>query len=200
MKNICCYGGAFDPVHQGHIYFAKAIIKNLQPDKLFFIPAALSPFKHEKGHAAPEKRLKMLELATHSLPRTAVLDLEIGRGGTSYTIDTLRTLKQKYPDSKLYWVIGDDHLDQLERWQEYPEHFTYADFIVLPRMYSLSEIKESINKQRHTEQFHILETKPYPLSSTFIRNQIRRGKSCANELPEAVARYIREQQLYGEAP
>lgn len=200
MKKICCYGGAFDPVHQGHVYFAKAIIKSLQPDKLFFIPAALSPFKHEKGHAAPEKRLKMLELASRSLPRTAVLDLEIGRGGKSYTIDTLRTLKQKYPDSKLYWIIGDDHLEQLERWHEYPEHFSYADFIVLPRTLSLQEIKDNINKQEHSAHFHILKADAYPLSSTLIRDRIRRGESCDKELPKAVAQYIREEQLYRETP
>lgn len=200
MKNICCYGGAFDPVHKGHLYFAEAIIGKLHPDKFFFIPAARSPFKNDEGHATALQRLKMLELAIGTLPGCAVLDLEIKRGGSSYTIDTLKTLKKEYPAARLYWIIGDDHLDSLEKWRNWPEHFSYSDFLVLPRTLTLPQIKMQIQRLRHAGQIQILEAEPYPLSSTLVREKIRRGDAYANDIPPAVSQYIREQRLYGILP
>jgi nicotinate-nucleotide adenylyltransferase len=196
MRTICCYGGAFDPVHYGHLYFAKAIINRLHPDKLILIPANVSPFKNEGGHAAAQHRLQMLMLACSGIPNCLISDLEIQRNGNSYTIDTLKTLHDTYDDSRLFWVIGDDHLDSLEQWKDYPDHFHYADFLVLPRQYTLPEINKRLLKNPHASHFHLLDTAPYPMSSTAIRKKIRRGDPVDRDLPAAVSQYIRDHHLY----
>lgn len=199
MKHICCYGGAFDPVHRGHLFFARKIVESICPDALFFIPGFLSPFKNSGSHATAGQRLKMLELILPEVPCAFVCMAEIERGGLSYTIDTLKMLRERYPMARISWVIGDDHLDRLQEWKDYPRHITYCDFIVLPRLYEGAELKTRIAAHPLNKHLYPLESSRYPLSSTRIREACAKGEALSTFVPKAVEAYIRKHHLYGSA-
>lgn len=195
MKRLCLYGGTFDPVHNGHIHFAKKIVAAFLPDGLFFVPASYSPFKQDRKHAGDAARLDMLRIASQLVPASRVSRAEIDRKGISYTLDTLMFFNAAYPDSRLFWVIGDDNLELLHKWKGYPEHFRYCDFIILPR-YHGDDLAERIDRHPHSDQLHPLYTDTVPVSSTEIRKRIAEGKSISAFVPRAINDYIYENELY----
>ncbi len=194
MKPLCLYGGAFDPVHNGHIYFARHIADAFKPDGLFFIPAHYSPFKGMQKYAPDDHRLKMLDIAARSVPGSAVSDIEIRREGISYTLDTLKAFHALYPENSLLWVIGDDHLDRLDRWKGYPEHFRYCDFIVLPRSHPDARLK--IDRHPFRAQLHLLNADPFPVSSSEIRAILKAEGDVNSLLPDEIRDYIDRNKLY----
>lgn len=191
---ICLFGGSFDPVHNGHIHFAELIIDTFQLDAFYFIPTHFSPYKSETKFASDEHRLNMLNIACKAIPLARVSDIEIERKGLSYTIDTLKTFRERYPDDQLFFVIGDDHLAGLKNWKAYPEHFDYCDFIVLPR--HIENTKIEINKHPYKDQFHLLEVETLNLSSTEIRKTIKDHKSILSYVPQEINDYISSNKLY----
>src|ERR1039457_1569824 len=115
---IGLFGGSFDPVHLGHLLVAQAAIEELGLDKLFFIPAAQSPFKPENQPAPVAVRLRLLRLALSGRTNCEIDEQEIRRGGVSYTIDTLRDYAERFPGAKLFYLIGADHAAKLDKWRE----------------------------------------------------------------------------------
>ena len=112
------YGGSFDPVHLGHLLVAQAAVEELALDRIFFIPAAQSPFKPAHTLEAGSLRLRFLRLALAGNVRAEVDDEEIRRGGVSYTVDTLRNFAERFPGAKLYYLIGADNVAKLNEWRE----------------------------------------------------------------------------------
>ncbi|MFA6618726.1 MAG: nicotinate (nicotinamide) nucleotide adenylyltransferase [Candidatus Neomarinimicrobiota bacterium] len=194
MKKICLYGGSFDPVHLGHINFAKHILQRFKAESLFFIPTYFSPFKGETRYSSNIHRVNMLELACRDIPKAGVLTLEIERQGFSYTIDTLKALHEQFPDHKLYWIIGDDHLNTLYHWRAYPEHFKYCDFIILPRTGAVS--KDMTLNHTFKEQLHFIEAPEINISSTQIRQALIDEKDIDSLVPLDIKNYILENKLY----
>src|SRR5258706_4641067 len=127
------YGGSFDPVHVGHLLVAQAAIEELGLDRLFFIPVAQSPFKPENKPAPDAVRLQLLRLALAGKTNCEVDDQEIRRGGTSYTIDTLRDYAKRFPGAELFYLIGADNAAQLSQWREAGELARLAEFVAVPR-------------------------------------------------------------------
>ena len=121
MDKIAMYGGAFDPVHNGHVHVMKAFMDCLRLERLLLIPTARSPHKAGERGASEEDRLAMCRLAAEGLPRVEVSDMEIRRGGKSYTVDTLYALKEAYPGARLYLLMGADMFFTLEKWHRYRE-------------------------------------------------------------------------------
>ncbi len=119
MEKIAIYGGSFDPPHIGHKLLAENLSRFCGADKVIVIPTALSPFKNS-GCASAEHRLRMCEIL-FAEPIFSVSDIEIKRGGKSYTIDTLNEIKKMYPDCRLYLFMGDDMLLSFNRWYKYNE-------------------------------------------------------------------------------
>ena len=119
MMKIAIYGGSFDPPHKGHRLLAESLAHICDAQRVLVIPAAISPFKNTSG-ASAEDRLHMCELAFDS-PIFQVSNLEIERGGKSYTVDTLRQIKKLYSDSQLFLFMGEDMLLSLDRWYKYEE-------------------------------------------------------------------------------
>ena len=115
-KKIGILGGSFDPVHTGHLIIAQDAAECLGLSEVIFVPAAIPPHKQHVRQAAPEDRLKMLHLAVKEDPRFSVSDLELQRGGVSYTVDTLRDLTEIYPNSELILIVGSDTLLHLHNW------------------------------------------------------------------------------------
>src|SRR5207248_4568241 len=133
MQRIGLFGGTFDPVHLGHLLVAQAAFEELQLSRLFFIPAAQSPFKPESNPAPAAARLRLLRLALAGQSQYEVDEQEIRRGGTSFTIDTVRDYAARYPGAELFYLIGADQVGQLDKWRAAEELARVVEFAVIPR-------------------------------------------------------------------
>lgn len=133
MQRIGLFGGSFDPVHTGHLLVACAAREERGLDRLYFIPAAQSPFKPDSLPAPAADRLCLLRLALAGLPWCEVDDQEIRRGGISYTIDTLKDYARRFPGADLFYLIGADHVPKLPQWRQADELARLASFLVIGR-------------------------------------------------------------------
>jgi nicotinate-nucleotide adenylyltransferase len=133
MKRIGLFGGSFDPVHLGHLLVAQAAREELELERLFFIPAAQSPFKPASQPTSANERLRMLRLALAGQAWCDVDEQETRRGGVSYTIDTVRDYARRFPGTSLFYLIGADHLPKLAQWRASEELARLVEFVVIPR-------------------------------------------------------------------
>ena len=200
---ICLFGGSFDPPHQGHRAMARAALEEGGQEKVVVIPAARSPLK-EKGHSAgPEDRLAMARLAFGDMEGVEVSDEEIRRGGTSWTVDTLRAWRAASPPgTEISWLLGSDSLPHLPRWKEAEELFRLCRFLVVPRPGFPREILESLRGELAPEHLEALErgfldVPPVAVSSTEVRRRLAEGLPLEGMIPPALERWIRERGLYG---
>ncbi|NQT91185.1 MAG: nicotinate (nicotinamide) nucleotide adenylyltransferase, partial [Lentisphaerae bacterium] len=131
--NIGILGGTFNPVHMGHLLLAQAAAEACDLSTVLFIPCAMPPHKGHCSLASAEHRLAMLEAATEGNLRFEVCDLEVRRGGPSYTIDTIRQLRGVYPGSALHFIIGADTLTELHLWKDIRELLNLCRFVTLVR-------------------------------------------------------------------
>ena len=184
------YGGSFDPVHIGHLLVARAAIEELGLDRLFFIPAAQSPFKPDTKPAPAPVRLQLLRLALAGWTDCEIDAQEIGRGGISYTIDTLRDYRKRFPEVELFYLIGADHAPNLNGWREPDELAALAEFVVIPRP---GEAPASFPPPFRGQ---LLKGFPLAVSSLAIRARLKAGLPVEPLLPSAVAEAIRAAKLY----
>src|SRR5438309_1580502 len=133
MQNVGLFGGSFDPIHLGHLLVAQAAREELALNRLFFIPAAQSPFKPERTPTAASERLRLLRLALAGHNDCEVDDQEIRRGGLSYTIDTVREYARRFPNASLFYLIGADNVLHLPKWREAAELARLTQFVAIPR-------------------------------------------------------------------
>ena len=184
------YGGSFDPVHLGHLLVAQAALEELALDRLFFIPAAQSPFKPDQKPTPAAERLRMLRLALVGQTKVGVDEQEIERGGISFTIDTVREYRRRFPDAELFYLIGADHLPKLPLWREAGELAGLARFLVIPRPGDTVVPLPSPFRGQQLNGF------PLGVSSSQIRARVKAGKSVENLVPPPVAEAIRNNRLY----
>lgn len=191
-ERIALYGGAFDPVHNAHLRVAQYALDSMRLSKLVFVPSAQSPLKAQVVQAEAEFRFAMLELALNDFPLFEVDRSELEAGGLSFTIHTVRQIRQRYPDAELFWIIGSDQYAQINRWYAIEELVELIDFIVLKRPgFELPE-KCPVPNMR----VHLLETPLMRESSTEIRSLIQAGKSIAEWVPAPVLAFIDRRGLY----
>jgi len=184
------YGGSFDPVHLGHLLVAQAAIEELGLEKLFFIPAAQSPFKLESKPAPDSARLQLLRLALAGKINCEIDEQEIRRGGISYTIDTLRDYTKRFPGAGLFYLIGTDNAAKLNEWREADELAKLAEFLAIPRP------GESMAEFAKPFRGKILKGFPLGISSSQIRARVKAGLPVENLVPPFVAEAIRNNRLY----
>jgi nicotinate-nucleotide adenylyltransferase len=202
------FGGSFDPVHLGHLLVAQAAREEMGLDRLFFVPAAQSPFKPERLPAPAEERLRLLRLALASLTWCEIDDLEIRRGGVSYTIDTVREYAGRFPGAELFYLIGTDHVSQLPKWREAGELARLVEFVVIPRpSVQVTEAAQVLAPGGSGQSgkaamlpppFRGRQLSGFPLgvSSSQIRTRIKAGLSVEALVPAPVAEAIRNNRLY----
>ncbi len=190
MKRIGLFGGSFDPVHLGHLLVAQAAVEELGLTRLFFILAAQSPFKPENEPAPAAARLQLLRLALAGKANSEVDEQEIQRGGTSYTIDTLRDNARRFPGAELYYLIGADNVAKLPLWREANELARLAEFVVIPRPGDVAQPFPAPFRGRTLTGF------PFGVSSSQIRARVKAGLPIDQLVPPAVAEAIRNQRLY----
>jgi nicotinate-nucleotide adenylyltransferase len=184
------YGGSFDPVHFGHLLVAQAALEELGLDKLFFIPAAQSPFKPENKPAPDAVRLQLLRLALAGKTNCEIDEQEIRRGGISYTVETLRDYAQRFPQAELFYLIGADNAAKLNDWREADALATLAEFVAVPRPGGAAPSFPPPFRGRALRGF------PFGVSSSQIRARVKAGLPIDSLVPPFVAEAIRAAQLY----
>lgn len=194
---LALFGGTFDPVHTAHLRMAGMLADALSLDTVLFMPTFVPPHK-AKGEIAPaEDRLKMCELATAEDPRFRVSDMEIRRGGASFTIDTLRALRKEYPDADLYLFVGADMFTTLSTWYCAEDILQMVTVCTVPRD-GVSADALRAHGEALGGKWYVAEKAVGDISSTEIRTRVVSGKSLDRLVPPEVAAYIAEKGLYRE--
>jgi nicotinate-nucleotide adenylyltransferase len=200
---IAVFGGSFNPPHNGHVAAAAAARLTLAAGRLIVVPAAKPPHKaQEDGSPTPEERLRLTRLAFESLACTEVSDLELSRGGLSYTVDTLAALKAQNPADELILLVGTDMLESFETWRDFRRIFALASIAAFPRGAEEAQVIRTLAaryKQDYGAAVFPLELPPLPASSTSIRAALKKRKG-NNLLPEAVYWEIIKKRFYGAQP
>lgn len=184
------FGGSFDPIHLGHLLVAQAAREELELTRLFFIPAAQSPFKSDSRPALPAERLRLLRLALAGKEWCEVDEQEIQRGGVSYTVDTVRNYLKRFPDAQIFYLIGTDHISKLPQWREANELAKLVEFVVIPRPGEVAASFPPPFRGRTLRGF------PLGVSSSQIRTRVRAGQSIDHLVTGAVAEAIHNNRLY----
>ena len=193
-------GGTFDPVHYGHLRPAAEVAASLSLDRLVFVPAHRTPFKKDDPPAPACHRVAMLALAIEGRPDFSLSLAEVERGGTSYTVDTLRELSRAHPEDSLYFLLGTDALAGFDRWREPDEILrlaTLAAFVREP--HEPASLPPSPRRAAHPESVLIFDSVRVKISSTDVRRSIARGESIAGKTPAAVEEYIVKHGLYRDS-
>ena len=190
MQRIGLLGGSFNPVHLGHLLVAQAAREELQLSRLFFIPAAQSPFKPGRPLAPAEQRLRLLRLALAGQTDCEIDEQELNRGGVSYTIDTVRDYVRRFPGAHLVYLMGADHVPQLTKWRDADELARLVEFVVLPRPGQAAAPLPAPFRGRALVGF------PLGVSSSQIRERVKAGLPIDLLVGPAVAEAIRNNRLY----
>ena len=183
-------GGSFNPLHNGHIHIAREVQKKKQLDLVLFIPTHLPPHKAKDKLLPADFRLALLKKALKNFPGFQVSDMEIQRGGISYTIDTLKELHQRHPEAKLYFILGSDMVESLPSWKQIHHLFDLCQFLIVKRPH------HPIHWEKLTSYFSpaliqklqkgIVEVPPLDISSSQVRKALLEGKSIQGLVPESI--------------
>jgi nicotinate-nucleotide adenylyltransferase len=191
VKRIGIFGGSFDPPHVGHLIIAEVTRQQLRLDKVVFVPAYVPPHKKGEHAATASDRFRMTKSAVRVNPHFSVSDLEIRRKGISYTVDTVRSFKRRYPSSALFLIIGGDSLQQFWRWRSPQEILSLASLAV----YSRQGYRRYSGTKNHT-RIHYVAGPLFQISSTEIRNRIGKDRSIQYLVPDRVRAFITRRKLY----
>ena len=188
--NIGILGGTFDPPHNGHIAIADQARNQLGLDVVYFVPTFIPPHKRQQSATSAQHRMAMLKLAVHGRTEFIVSPMELMRGGISYTVDTLRSFRDRFPKDKFVLIIGADNLVQFNSWKSPKTILQLASLAVYRREGFNASLKES------DLDFIVLKGRMYPISSTEVRNRIEAGRSVRAMVPASIVSYINRYSLY----
>ena len=189
-NRIGIFGGTFNPIHKAHKQIALEFIEKLGLDLLYVIPNSIPPMKQSHG-VSGEERLEMLNIAFDGCERVIVSDIEIKRGGMSYTCDTVSELRKKHPNDELFLLLGDDWINRFDRWRNYKDILNDATLVIAWR--GEEDVLGYVERlyEKSGKRALLLMNERIELSSTAFR--VRRDKSL---LPTGVYEYIEERGLY----
>lgn len=200
IERLCLLGGSFDPIHEGHLALARAFGQAVEADRVLLMPAKQPPHKPGRRLESEAHRLAMCRLAVAGDSLLQASDLEMRLPPPSYTVHTLRALKNEYPHAELFLLCGGDMLLNLETWREFPVILTLCTVCAVPRGEDdLAKVRSKAEEYRGLGgQVVILDMPPVEVSSTEIRRRLACGESIEDLVPQSVAEYISEQSLYKE--
>ncbi len=181
-------GGTFDPIHNGHLILGRDARDALDLHKLIFVPNCRSPHKATEAPAPAELRAAMVRAAIEGEPGIEIDDVEVLRGGTSYTIDTVLHLRTMNPGADFLYLIGEDNLAELHTWRRVDELMHLVQLVVMAR-----------GDESPPHPYITLHQRRIDISSTEIRQRIAKGRSIRYLVPEKVREIIEKHQLYREA-
>ena len=186
-EKIAMLGGTFNPIHNAHVKLALEFIDRMKLDKVLMVPTAIPPHKEIKDFVPAEERFYIEPCG-----------LELERKGKSYTVDTLKSIKELYPDAELYLIVGADMFLSLETWRNPQEIFKMAKILSAPREdsdYEPMKEHQKMLKDLGADTF-VLEKSIFTVSSTEIREKIKGGEDVSSLIPEKIYSYIKEKGLY----
>jgi nicotinate-nucleotide adenylyltransferase len=191
-------GGTFNPPHLGHLICAQEAYLQLRLDRVMLIPARIPPHKPVDDEPGVAHRLELCRVAVSDDQRFTVSDLEVARPGPSYTVDTLDQLQAQAPDSELFLIVGGDVAAGLPRWHEPERVLSLATLAVAKRRGTArSSIDTALSELRGGERAEFFRMPRIAISSTMVRSRARARQPIRYLVPDAVARYIDQHQLYG---
>ena len=201
QMRIGVFGGSFDPVHLGHLVLAELSREQCRLDEVRLVPAAIPSHKQFKDRAPDQRRLEMLKLAIGGHSSIQPWDVELQRGGVSYTADTLRTLRDEQPNAELFLLMGADSLFDLPNWREPNEICQLACLVVVNRLGSEPvdfDVLSNVTTRDRIDQFqkNLVDMPLLEISSTDLRRRVAAGKSIRYQTPRAVEQYIKTAELY----
>lgn len=194
-------GGTFDPIHIGHLIIGEYARVFNGLDKVIFIPSGKHPFKYKDMIASDERRYKMIELGIKSNPYFEISNIEMERPGINYTIDTIKELKKHHMEDEIYFIIGSDLLFEIEKWKDFKELFKLCKFILFHRVNEKEEKTQvEINrlKDLYDMNIRVIKAPIFPISSTVIRERVKKGLSIKYLVKEEVEEYILKNNPYEE--
>lgn len=210
-------GGTFNPIHNGHLAASEEIRESLKLDKILFVPSFLPPHKRKEELPSAAQRLRMVHLAIAGNDYFEASEIEIARGGKSYTIETVTALRSFHPDTDFFFITGIDSFLEIETWKQWEHLLTLCTFVVLSRPgYQFTELgnigfmKKAARKLTLLDRSEVHHAKIrvndftlylqsiscYGISSTMIRKRLHKGRSVKYLLPEPVENYIIKNDLY----
>lgn len=193
------FGGSFNPIHNGHLRCAAAVARKADFEQVVLVPSATPPHKiRQNDLACPEDRLTMCRIAQVDCPLFEVDDLEVGRCGPSYTLDTVEELRKRGV-SPVVWLIGADMLCILPQWHRAEELLQRAEFLIMRRP-GFAIDWDTLPPVFRRLQANVIEAPLIDLSATEIRRRLARGEAIDGMLPPGVEHYIRAKGLYGASP
>jgi len=211
-KRLALLGGTFDPIHNGHILPAKNVAKWLDIQQVSLMPAHLPPHKNTVS-ASAEQRVNMVKLVCHNEPLFICDQRELKRNSLSYTIDTLKEIKNEQPDTQIFFIIGMDSLLTFTQWHQWQEILTLSHLVVNCRpnyplttltadtqnLLATHKLDDNFQPQNITKDAGYILFPPevnVEISSTAIKTKLKAQQSCKGLLPENVLNYIEKHQLY----
>jgi nicotinate-nucleotide adenylyltransferase len=190
VTKVGLFGGSFDPPHLGHLIVAQEVLSILNLNRILFIPAHLPPHKHSDTPSS--QRYEMTGIAVAGNPRFEISDMELKRGGTSYTVDTLKELHCLFREVEFYLLIGTDEFAEIGSWKDPEAVMNLSKVVVMTRPgHELGGAGRKFKDKFLTAEVPLIE-----ISSTQIREKVKRKESIAYLVPPGVEAYIKEKGLY----
>ena len=186
------FGGTFDPPHLGHLVVASEVMDEARLQRLLWVPAATSPHKADGRSSSAAIREEMVRAAIQGDPRFGFSDVELRRGGLSYTIDTVRELKRDHPEWRLVLIMGSDQLDAFHEWKEPEAIAELVEVAAITRSGTAGRLADAVRNLAVS----MIQVSRIDISSTGIRDRIARGKSVRHMVPDAVLSIIEREKLY----
>ncbi|WP_259925990.1 nicotinate-nucleotide adenylyltransferase [Corynebacterium sp. p3-SID1056] len=193
-SRIGIMGGTFDPIHHGHLVAASEVADRFALDEVIFVPTGNPWQKADREITAAEDRYLMSVVATASNPRFSVSRVDIDRGGPTYTLDTLRDLREQFPSAKLFFITGADALSSIMSWRHWEEMFELAEFVGVTR--PGYELTEEMFPEEIQRRIHLIEIPAMAISSTDCRERAQQGRPVWYLVPDGVVQYIAKNRLY----
>ncbi|MFV8341440.1 nicotinate (nicotinamide) nucleotide adenylyltransferase [Flavobacterium sp. XS2P39] len=189
---IGLYFGTFNPIHVGHLIIANHMAEHAELDQVWMVVTPHNPLKKKNTLLDDSHRLQMVYLATEDFSKIKPSDIEFKLSQPNYTINTLVHLQEKYPNYEFSLIMGEDNLKSLHKWKNYEAILAHHDIYVYPR---ISSEEENLTFQNHPK-IHMIDAPVVEISSTFIRNNIKKGKNVQPLLPSKVWQYIDHNNFY----
>jgi nicotinate-nucleotide adenylyltransferase len=215
LRKIALFGGTFDPIHIGHLRIARAARRQFHLDTVFFIPSARPPHKAQGPLTPFAHRYAMVAMACAGeklfVPSLAEGSLAARVNRAYYSIDTVKSFRREFPDGHIYFILGADAFLQIATWRKYKSLLDACDFIVASRPgFRIDKLREAVPRELlaralqdsrgtialQNSSMHLLTGVKSPVSSTEIRNRLKRRESIQGMAPASAIEYIRKEALY----
>ena len=189
--NIGLFGGSFNPIHNGHVRLAKALLQEAGLDEVWFMVSPQNPFKQNQQLLDDNKRFRLVQIALKDEPHLKACDFEFNLPKPSYTWNTLQALQEAYPNDQFTILIGGDNWAAFDKWYRYEDILHHYPIVVYPR-----EGSEITGFEFQVPNIKIVKTPLINISSTQIRQRIQAGKSVRGLVPTGVAMVLEQEHLY----